>query len=110
MATDGLSVKTFLRGRGIEWKKACALALPARRRLIGSDPDHLGHARVLGVVEHKWKHFRGDATPGVVTVIVVPTPQVDGTGPVRFPTWCQVGAPTHSVTGSPHDHSGSARR
>ena len=37
-----------------------------------------------GVDEHKWKHVRGDGTPGFVTVIVDLTPQVDGTGPARL--------------------------
>jgi len=37
-----------------------------------------------GVDEHKWKHGRGDGTPGFVTVIVDLTSQVDGTGPARL--------------------------
>ena len=84
MATDGMSVKACARGLGIGWKKTCTLALSACRHLTGGDPGRLDHVRVLGVDEHKWKHVRGDGTPGFVTVIVDLTPQVDGVGPARL--------------------------
>ena len=84
MATDGMSVKACARGLGIGWKKTCTLALAACRHLTHGDPTRLEHIRVIGVDEHKWKHVRGDGTPGFVTVIVDLTPQVDGTGPARL--------------------------
>ncbi len=84
MATDGMSVKACARGLGIGWKKTCtwpcqrAGISPAVTRVV------LTMSGSWGVDEHKWKHVRGDGTPGFVTVIVDLTPQVDGTGPARL--------------------------
>lgn len=84
MAADAMSVKACARALGIGWKKTCTLALSACRHLTHGDPTRLAHVRVLGVDEHKWKHVRGDGTPGFVTVIVDLTPQIDGVGPARL--------------------------
>jgi transposase len=84
MATEGMSVRACAAALGIGWKKACSLAVSACRHLAYGDPARIEHVRVLGVDEHKWKHVRGDGTPGFVTVIVDLTPQVDGTGPARL--------------------------
>lgn len=84
MSSDGMSVRACARALGIGWKKTCSLALEACRNLAYGDPHRLEHVRVLGVDEHKWKHRRGDGTPGYVTVIVDLTPQVDGAGPARL--------------------------
>ncbi|MGP5039748.1 ISL3 family transposase, partial [Corynebacterium variabile] len=48
------------------------------------DPTRLDRVRILGVDEHKWKHVRGDGSPGFVTVIVDLTPLVDGVGSARL--------------------------
>ena len=84
MASDGMSVRACARALGIGWKKACSLAVSACRHLAYGDLARIEHVRILGVDEHKWKHVRGDGTPGFVTVIVDLTPQVDGTGPARL--------------------------
>jgi len=84
MATDGMSVTACARALGIGWDKVNQLALSACRQLSYQDPSRLDRVRVLGVDEHKWKHVRGDGSPGFVTVIVDLTPLVDGVGSARL--------------------------
>ncbi len=85
MACDQMSVKACARALGIGWDKVNQLALSACRQLSYADPSRLDRVRVLGVDEHKWKHVRGDGSPGFVTVIVDMTPLVDGVGSARLP-------------------------
>jgi transposase len=84
MAIDGMSVKACAAALGIGWDKTNQLALSACRHLSYGDPTRLDRVRVLGVDEHKWKHVRGDGTPGFVTVIVDLTPLIDGIGSARL--------------------------
>lgn len=84
MACDGMSVTACTRALGIGWDKTNQLALSACRHLSYQDPTRRDPVRVLGVDEHKWKHVRGDGSPGFVTVIVDLTPLVDGEGSARL--------------------------
>jgi transposase len=84
MAIDNMSVKACARALGIGWDKTNDLAVAACRHLAYGDPNRLKHVRVLGVDEHKWKHVRGDGSPGFVTVICDLTGVVNGTGPARL--------------------------
>ncbi|WJY71762.1 Transposase [Corynebacterium auriscanis] len=83
LAIDRMSVASISTSLGIGWDLVNQVALDQARELVYSDPPRAG-VRVLGVDEHKWKHRRGDGTPGFVTVIVDLTPNIDGTGPARL--------------------------
>lgn len=84
LATDRMSIAAVAKSLGIGWDTVNQVALDQARELVYGDPTHLAGVRILGVDEHKWKHRRGDGTPGFVTVIVDLTPSVDGTGPARL--------------------------
>lgn len=84
LAIDRMSVAAISKSLDIGWGLVNQVALEQAWELIYADPTHLAGVRVLGVDEHKWKHRRGDGTPGFVTVIVDLTPNVDGTGPARL--------------------------
>ena len=84
LAIDRMSVAAISKSLDIGWDLVNQVALEQAWELIYADPTHLAGVRVLGVDEHKWKHRRGDGTPGFVTVIVDLTPNVDGTGPARL--------------------------
>ena len=84
LAIDRMSVAAIAKSLDIGWDTVNQVALDQARELVDGDPTHLSGVRVLGVDEHKWKHRRGDGTPGFVTVIVNLTPNVDGIGPARL--------------------------
>ena len=77
-----LTVARVAEGLAVSWNTANSAVLAEGKRVLIDDPHRFDGVRVLGVVEHVWRHTRrGDK---YVTVIIDLTPIRANTGPARL--------------------------